>query len=270
VVHRIAASQSWAPLHLPEVFAYRDLLYSLVGREIRVRYKQTVLGAAWALIQPLSTMVVFSVFFGRFAGMPSDGIPYPLFSLSALIAWQLFAFALTESSNSLVTHQRIISKVYFPRLILPMASVCVGLVDFALALTVLAAMMLFYGVAPGVAVVTVPFWALLAVMTALSVGLWLSALNVRYRDVRYTIPFFTQLWMFATPVAYPLSIVPETWRPLVALNPMVGVVQGFRWALVGGEPPALSVAMSVVIVSVTLVGGLFFFRRVERTFADVI
>jgi homopolymeric O-antigen transport system permease protein len=238
---------------------------------VKVRYKQTALGAAWAVLQPLTTMVVFSIFFGRLAKMPSDGVPYPVFAFCALLPWQLFAFALTESSNSVVSNQRLITKVYFPRLIIPIAAVAVGLVDFAIAFLVLAAMLVYYGIHPGVAMVSVPLWTVLAVATALGVGLWLAALNVRYRDVRYTLPFVAQLWLFVTPVAYPASIVPDAWRPLYALNPMVGVVEGFRWALLGGTgSPNVTVSVSAVVVAATLVSGLFYFRRVERTFADVI
>lgn len=270
-LHRIAPSQAWAPLRLGELWAYRELLYFLIWREIKVRYKQTALGAAWAILQPLTTMVVFSIFFGRLARIPSDGVPYPVFAFCALLPWQLFAFALTESSNSVVANQRLITKVYFPRLIIPIAAIAVGLVDFAVAFAVLGAMLFYFGMHPGIALVTVPLWTLLAVATALGVGLWLAALNVRYRDVRYTLPFVAQLWLFVTPVAYPSSLVPEAWRTLYAVNPMVGVVEGFRWALLGGTgSPGAMVLVSAVVVAAILVSGLFYFRRVERTFADVI
>ena len=269
--YTIAPSRSWVALRLGELWAYRELLYSLVWREIKVRYKQTALGMGWAIIQPFLTMVVFSVFFGKLAGIPSDGVPYPVFAFAALVPWQLFAFSLTESSNSVVANQRVITKVYFPRLLMPLAPIGVGLVDFAVAFSVLLALIAYYGVTPTVAALTIPFWALLAVATALAVALWLSALNVRYRDVRYTVPFLVQLWLFATPVAYPTSIVPESWRPLYALNPMVGVVDGFRWALLGNvQPPQVTGLVSVVTVLALLVGGLFYFRRMERTFADVV
>jgi lipopolysaccharide transport system permease protein len=216
-------------------------------------------------------MVVFSVFFGRLGHIPSEGLPYPIFAFSALVPWQLFAFALAESSNSVVANQRLVTKVYFPRLIMPMAAVGVGLVDFALSLTVLLGMMTYFGVSPTAAVWTLPIWTAMAVTTALAVGIWLSALNVRYRDVRYTLPFLTQLWLFATPVAYPSSIVPAAWRAVYALNPMVGVVDGFRWALLGRTAaPLVTVAVSGLAVSALLIGGLFYFRRTERTFADVI
>ena len=270
-LHRIAPSQAWAPLRLGELWAYRELLYFLIWREIKVRYKQTALGAAWAILQPLTTMVVFSIFFGRLARIPSDGVPYPVFAFCALLPWQLFAFALTESSNSVVANQRLITKVYFPRLIIPIAAVAVGLVDFAIAFVVLGAMLFYFGIQPGLAIATVPLWTLLAVATALGVGLWLAALNVRYRDVRYTLPFVAQLWLFVTPVAYPSSLVPQAWRTLYALNPMVGVVEGFRWALLGGTgSPGAMVFVSAAVVAAILVSGLFYFRRVERTFADVI
>ena len=269
--YTIGPSRAWVALRLGEIWAYRELLYSLVWREIKVRYKQTALGMGWAILQPFLTMVVFSIFFGRLAGIPSDGVPYPVFAFAALVPWQLFAFSLTESSNSVVANQRVITKVYFPRLLMPIAPIGVGLVDFAVAFSVLIALMAFYGVSPNLAMLTVPLWALLAVMTALAVALWLSALNVRYRDVRHTVPFLTQLWLFATPVAYPTSIVPEAWRPFYALNPMVGVVDGFRWALLGSTgPPQLTALISVATVLALLVGGLFYFRRMERTFADVV
>ena len=270
-LHRIAPTRAWAPLRLGELWAYRELLYFLIWREIKVRYKQTALGAAWAILQPLTTMVVFSIFFGRLAKIPSDGVPYPVFAFCALLPWQLFAFALTESSNSVVANQRLITKVYFPRLIVPIAAVAVGLVDFAIAFLVLAAMLVYFGIQPGLAILSVPLWTALAVATALGVGLWLAALNVRYRDVRYTLPFVAQLWLFLTPVAYPSSIVPEAWQAAYAINPMVGVVEGFRWALLGGKgSPAATVFVSVAVVAAILISGLFYFRRVERTFADVI
>jgi lipopolysaccharide transport system permease protein len=270
-VQTIGPSSRWAPLDLGELWAYRELLYFLVWREVKVRYKQTALGAAWAVIQPFFTMVVFSVFFGRFGKMPSDGFPYPIFAYCALLPWQLFAFALSESSNSVVANQRLITKVYFPRLIIPLATIGVGLVDFAVASLVLAGMMAYYGIAPGGGAWTIPLWVAFTVCTALSVGLWLSALNVRYRDVRYTVTFLTQLWLFATPVAYSSSIIPEKWRVLYALNPMVGVIEGFRWALLGSaKAPGLMVAISVATVALIGVTGLFYFRRMERTFADVV
>ena len=270
-VHVIAPARGWVPIRLRELWEYRELLYFLVWREVKIRYKQTALGVAWAVIQPFFTMIVFTVVFSHFGKMPSDGIPYPVFAYCALLPWQLFAFALGESSNSVVANQRLITKVYFPRLIMPIAAVCVGLVDFCISFSVMLGLMAYYHVLPGAAFWTVPFWALLAVVTALGVGLWLSALNVKYRDIRYTLPFLTQIWLFATPVAYSASIVPAAWRPLYALNPMVGVVQGFRWALLDNRGSAgLPVALSVGVVALLLVSGLFYFRRMERTFADIV
>ena len=264
-------SRGFLRLNLRDVWEYRELLYFLVWRDVKVRYKQTVLGAAWAILQPVMTMLVFSVFFGRLAKVPSDGIPYPVFAFTALLPWQLFAYALSESSNSLVSNQNLITKVYFPRLVIPIAAVLAGLVDFAIAFVVLLGLMLYYGIVPTAAVALLPLFMVLAVTTALAVGLWLSALNVKFRDVRYTIPFLTQFWMFATPVAYPSSLVPEPWRALYGLNPMAGVVEGFRWALLGkAQGPGPLLAVSVAAVVVLLVGGLMYFRRTESTFADVV
>jgi lipopolysaccharide transport system permease protein len=261
----------WRPIDWRELWRYRELLAFLAVRDIKVRYKQTVLGAAWAVIQPLFTMVVFSIFFGKLGGIPADGFPYPLFTLCALLPWQLFAYALTQASNSVVAEQRLITKVYFPRLIIPFASVLAGLVDFAIAFGFLLLLMAYYGVAPGWGVLTVPLWVAFAVATALAVGLWLSALNVQYRDFRHTIPFLTQIWLFLTPVAYPSSLVPERWRPLYGLNPMAGVVEGFRWALLGhARWPGYLFLVSAATVAVLLVGGLYYFRRLERSFADVV
>jgi homopolymeric O-antigen transport system permease protein len=274
-VQIIAPARGWVPIRLRELWEYRELLYFLIWREVKIRYKQAALGVAWAVLQPFLTMVIFSVVFGRFAGMPSDGLPYPVFAYCALLPWQLFTYSLTESSNSVVANQRLITKVYFPRVIMPIAAVGVGLLDFAISFIVLLCLMGFYGayydIAVGAGIWTVPLWTLLAVMTALGVGFWLSALNVKYRDIRYTVPFLAQLWFFATPVVYPTSIVPADWRFLFALNPMVGVVDGFRWALLGTtNAPAPTVLISIGAVCAIFVGGLFYFRRVERTFADVI
>ncbi len=267
----IRPSRGWVPLKLKEFWEYRELLYFLIWRDIKVRYKQTALGAAWAIIQPLFTMIVFSIFFGRLAKIPSDGVPYPIFAFCALLPWQLFAHALTESGNSLVVSQNLITKVYFPRLVIPVAAVLAGLVDFAIAFVVLLGMMAYYGIVPTMAVVFLPLFLLLAVTTALAVGLWLSALNVQYRDVRYTIPFLTQFWLFITPIAYPSSLVPEGWRTLFGLNPMAGVVESFRWALLGtASAPGPMLAVSVGVVVALLVGGLYYFRRMEKTFADVV
>jgi lipopolysaccharide transport system permease protein len=267
----IRPSRHWLNINFRELWAYRELLYFLVWRDIKVRYKQTALGAAWAVLQPVMTMVVFSVFFGRLAKMPSDGIPYPVFAYTALLPWQLFAFAFSESANSLVGSQNLIKKVYFPRLVVPISSVLAGLVDFAIAFVVLLGMMAYYRIRPTAAIVVLPLFILLAVATALSVGLWLSVLNVQFRDVRYTIPFLTQFWMFATPVAYPSSLIPEKWRALYGLNPMAGVVEGFRWALLGkSTSPGPLLWVSVAAVVLLFAGGLAYFRRMEKTFADVV
>ena len=253
-----------------ELWDYRELLFFLTWRDIKVRYKQTALGAAWAVIQPLATMAVFSVFFGRLAKIPSDGFPYPIWAYAGLLPWQLFSYALTESANSLVGSQALITKVYFPRLVIPISAVLGGLVDFAIAFCILLVFFIYYGIVPTAAVVTLPFFLLLAVATALGVGLWLSALNVNYRDVRYAIPFLTQFWLFATPIAYPSSLIPARWRALYGLNPMAGVVEGFRWALLGTAPPGPMLIVSTLMVVALLVGGLFYFRRMERTFADIV
>ena len=267
----IRPPQGWAALSLREIWEYRELLYFLTWRDIKVRYKQTVLGVAWAVIQPLFMMIVFSIFFGRLAGIKSDGVPYPVFTLCALLPWQLFAQALTESSNSLVANERLISKVYFPRLVVPVAAVLGGLVDFAIAFVMLLAMMAYYHIIPHIAVLALPLFILLAVMTALGAGVWLSALNVQYRDVRYTLGFLVQFWLFVTPVAYPSSLVPEKWRILYGLNPMAGVVEGFRWALLGtARAPGAMLAVSSAVVVLVLVGGLYYFKRMEESFADVV
>ena len=267
----IKPSQGWVNLRLKDVWEYRELLYFLVWRDIKVRYKQTVLGAAWAVIQPFLAMVVFSIFFGKLAQVPSDGLPYPIFAYAALLPWQLFAHALTESGNSLVASQQLIKKVYFPRLAIPLAAVLAGLVDFAIAFVVLLGMMFYYGIYPTVAIVTLPLFILFAVATAMAAGLWLSALNVEYRDVRYVIPFLTQFWLFATPVAYPSSLVPEPWRAVYGLNPMAGVVEGFRWAMLGKSGGMGSLMLvSVLAVIALLIGGLIYFRRMEKTFADLV
>ncbi len=267
----IRPSRGWIPLNLRDLWHYRELLYFLTWRDIKVRYKQTALGAAWAIIQPFFTMVVFSVVFGRLAKIPSDGLPYPIFAYCALLPWQLFSHALTESGNSLVANERLITKVYFPRLVIPLSAVLAGLVDFGIAFVILLGMMVYYGITPTAAVFTLPFFLIVALGTALGVGLWLSALNVQYRDVRYAIPFLTQFWLFATPIAYPSSLVPEPWRFFFGLNPMAGVVEGFRWALLGtAHAPGLMLVVSVAAVLALLVGGLYYFRQMEKTFADVV
>ena len=268
---RIAPSTGWVSLKLHELWEYRELLYFLIWRDIKVRYKQTALGATWAIIQPFFTMVVFSLFFGRLAKVPSDGIPYPLFSFAALVPWTFFANGLTQSSNSLVGSANLITKVYFPRLTIPIASVLSGIVDFVLAFIVLVGMMLYYGMLPTLNVLWLPLFLLLALVASLGVGLWLSALNVEYRDVRYVVPFITQFWLFVTPIAYPSSLLHEPWRSLYGLNPMVGVVEGFRWALLRtNTAPGPIIAVSSLAALVILVSGAFYFRRMEKTFADIV
>jgi lipopolysaccharide transport system permease protein len=267
----IRPSRGWVSLKLRELWEYRELLYFLTWRDIKVRYKQTVLGAAWAIIQPFFTMVVFSLIFGRLANIPSDGIPYPIFSYAALVPWTFFANGLSQSSNSLVGSANLIKKVYFPRLTIPIATVLSGVVDFVLAFIVLLGMMIFYGIVPTVNVLWLPLFLMLSLTTSLGVGLWLSAMNVQFRDVRYTVPFLTQLWLFATPIAYPSSLLSEPWRTLYGINPMVGVVEGFRWALLGtATAPGLISIVSSLAALTLLVSGAFYFRRMEKTFADVV
>jgi lipopolysaccharide transport system permease protein len=255
---------------LRELWEFRELLYFLTWRDIKVRYKQTALGAAWAILQPLLTMIVFSLFFGQLGHMPSDGVPYPVFSYVALLPWTFFAYALSQSANSLVGSANLITRVYFPRLVVPVSSVLSGVVDFAIAFVVLLGLMAYFQLAPTPAVVLLPAFLVLALVTALGVGFWLSALNVEYRDVRYAMPFLIQLWLFATPVAYPSSLLSEPWRTIYGLNPMVGVVEGFRWAVLGTKPPGPMLGASIVAAIVLLVSGAFYFRRTERTFADVV
>jgi lipopolysaccharide transport system permease protein len=267
---RRQARPGWASVDFAELWHYRELLLFQALRDIKVRYKQTALGAAWAILQPVLTMAVFTILFGRLAGVPSDGVPYPIFAFSALLPWQLFAFALTQSSNSLVDNAPVLTKVYFPRLILPLASVLAGLVDFTIASGVLAGMMLYYGIVPGWGAMTLPLFILLALAAALAVGLWLSALNARYRDVRYTIPFLAQFWLFITPVAYSSTLVPKEWQVVYALNPMVGVIDGFRWALLGTTPPGPMLLVSAMATVLVLIGGLLYFRRMERSLADIV
>ena len=270
-VTRIRPSRGWISLNLRDLWAYRELLYFLAWRDVKVRYKQTVLGAAWAILQPFFTMVVFSLFFGRLAGVPSDGIPYPIFSYAALVPWQFFASGLTASSNSLVGSANLLKKVYFPRLVVPIAAVLPGAVDFVLAFVVLLGMMLFYGIVPTGRVVLLPALLLLALVTSLGVGLWFSAMNVQFRDVRYAVPFLVNAWMFATPIAYPSSLLDEPWRTLYGINPMAGVVEGFRWALLDtSTAPGAMVWVSALGAVVIVVSGAFYFRRMEKTFADVV
>jgi lipopolysaccharide transport system permease protein len=265
----IRPSKGLVALNLRELWQYRELLYILIWRDIKVRYKQTAIGAAWVVIQPFFAMVVFSLIFGRLAKIPSEGLPYPIFAYSALLPWQFFAKALTEASTSLVANERVITKVYFPRLLVPTAVVLAGLLDFGIAFLILLGMMVFYGITPSWFILFVPLFLLLAIITALGVSFWLSALDVEYRDVRYTLPFLTQLWFFATPVVYPSTIVPPSWRALYGLNPMVGVIEGFRWALLGSAPPdPRMLLVSSLLASLLFMSGLIYFRRMERTLAD--
>ena len=258
-------------LDLKDLWTHREILYFLAWKDLKLRYRQTALGAGWALLQPVLTMVVFTVFFGRLAGLPSDGLPYPLFTYAALLPWGLFAHVLTQSSQSVVTHQDLVTKVYFPRLLVVLAPIGVGLVDFAVAFAVLLAMMLWYGLLPGPAILALPLFVAFAALVAVAVGVWLAVLNVRYRDVRYAIPFLANLWLYASPVAYPASLVPERWRALYGLNPMAGVIEGFRWALLGGAGlTAPLIIASLAVTLIVLVSGLFYFSRFEHTFADVV
>ena len=267
----ITPSHGWVALRLGKVWEYRELLYFLTWRDVKIRYKQTILGAAWAVVQPFLTMVVFSLFFGRLAHVPSDGVPYPIFSYTALVPWTFFAYGLTQASNSLVGNANLLKKVYFPRLIIPLAAVFSGVVDFILAFVVLLGMMLTYGIVPTAHLVWLPGFVLLALATSLGVGLWLSAMNVQFHDVRYTVPFLTQLWLFTTPIAYPSSLLSEPWRTVYGLNPMVGVVEGFRWALLDTPTaPGPMLAVSTLVALALLVSGALYFRRMEKTFADVV
>lgn len=266
----LAPSKSWVPLNLGELWAYRELLFFLAWRDIKVRYKQTVLGAGWAIIQPLFTMLVFSLFFGRLAKMPSDGVPYPLFAFTALVPWTFFAYGLSQAADSLVGGSNLLKKVYFPRLVLPLSSVLSGAVDFFIAFGVLAALMFWYGTVPTTQAIWLPAFLLLALSTALGVGLWLSALNVQFRDIRYTLGFLTQIWLFCTPIAYPSRLLPEPLRTFYGLNPMVGVVEGFRWALLGTPAPGGLVWVSAAAAVAILISGAFYFRRMERGFADTV
>lgn len=269
-VTNIRPLNGWVPVDLKEIWEYRELLMTFVVRDIKVRYKQTALGAAWAVIQPLFMMVVFTLFFGRLAKIPSEGVPYPIFSYAALLPWTLFSEGLTRSTGSMVTNASIMTKVYFPRLILPISGVVSPLVDFAIAFVILLGMMIYFGFFPTVNIVWLPAFILLALATSLGVGLWLSALNVQYRDFQYTVPFLIQLWLFASPVVYPSTLLPEPYRMIYGLNPMAGVIEGFRWALLGTSPPSSLVVVSVVVMIAILVSGVFYFRRMEKTFADVV
>ena len=268
---RLAPSGNWPSINLRELWEYRELLYFLIWRDIKVRYRQTVLGAGWAIIQPLSSMLIFSLFFGRLAKVPSDGIPYPLFAFAGLVPWAFFSHGLNQAATSLVSSPNLIKKAYFPRLVMPLAKILSALLDFGLAFVLLLAMTLYYDARPTFKLVWLPLFLLLALVTALGVALWLSALNVHFRDVQHAIPFLTQVWLFATPIAYPSSLLSEPWRTLYGINPMVGVVEGFRWALLGTKMDAGPMFMVSCVAAVTiLISGAFWFRRMEKTFADVV
>ena len=266
----IRPPRKWVPVDLHELWAYRELITSFTLRDVKLRYKQTGLGIAWAVLQPLLTMVIFTVFFGGLAKIPSDGVPYPLFVLAALLPWTLFAEGLTRSTTSMVTNSNIMTKVYFPRLIMPLSSIISPLVDFAVSFIILIAMMVYYGFMPTLNILFLPVFLLLALATALGVGLWLSALNVKYRDFQYTVPFLIQIWMFSSPVVYAASLVPDSMRVWYGLNPMAGVIEGFRWALLGTGAPSAMVLVSVGMVLVILISGMFYFRRMEQYYADIV
>ena len=264
-------SKGWAIPKVRELWEFRELLFFFAWRDIKVRYKQTVLGASWAIIQPFFTMVIFSLFFGRLANVPSDGLPYPIFSYTALVPWTFFANGITQASNSLVLSANMVKKIYFPRLALPIASILAGVIDFLLAFLVLLGMMFYYSLFPTINIIWLPFFFLLALVTSLGVGLRLSAMNVQFRDVRYVVPFLIQAWLFLTPIAYPSSLLSEPWRTLYGLNPMAGVVEGFRWALLGTETaPGPMIIVSTLVALILLISGAFYFRRMEQSFADVL
>lgn len=269
-ITRIRPASGWKALDLRAVWEYRELVYYMVWRDIKVRYKQTVLGVGWAVLQPIASMVIFTVVFGRLAQLPSEGVPYAVFTLAALLPWQLFSGAFNGAALSVASNAAVISKVFFPRLIIPLASVGAALVDFLVSLVLLAVVMVWYGVSFRLNLIFIPFFALLALLTALAAGLWSAALNVKYRDVRYVAPYFLQLWLFASPVAYSIALVPERYQSIYALNPLVGVIQGFRWALFGGDAPWHLMIGSTLVTLVVLIGGLFYFRRGEQMFSDLI
>ena len=267
----IRPTTGWVSLDLRELWAYRELVYFLTWRDIKVRYKQTAIGVAWAVLQPLAMMMVFTVLFGKLANIPSEGVPYPLFAYAALLPWQLFSRTISESTSSLVTDQRLITRVYFPRIIVPLSTTLAAMADFGIASGLLMALMFYYGVIPGAAVIWLPAFILLMVITALGIGFWLSALNVEYRDVMYTVPFIIQFWFFVTPIVYPSSLVPERWQILYGLNPMVGVVEGIRWALLGvGTGPSPMLAVSILIALFLFVSGIIWFQRREESFVDTL
>ena len=270
-VIRIEPSTSRLPLKLNELWDYRELLYFLVWRDVKVRYKQTAIGAVWAVLQPLMTMIIFTLVFDKFAKVPSNGLPYPIFSFAALLPWTYFSKALNQSILSVVTNSNLVTKIYFPRLILPISAVLSGIIDFGIAFVFFLVLMVWYGILPGWGMLLLPCFVIFTMLTALSISLWLAVWNVRYRDIGQAIPFLIQIWMFVSPVAYPVSVVPERWRLLYNLNPMAGVIEGFRWALTGSEnPPFFPIVISAIIVCVLLYGGIYFFRRMEDTFADVV
>lgn len=267
----IKPSKGWLSPNLREVWAYRELLGLLSWRDVSVRYKQSLVGIGWAVIQPVMTMIIFTIIFGKFAKLPSEGIPYPIFTYCALLPWNYFARSLGDSSDSLVGSSNLITKVYFPRLILPLSKVSAGLIDFAIAFVILLGMMAWYHIAPTIGLLLLPFFMIIAMFTALGVGLWFTALNVKYRDVKFVVPFITQFWMFASPVAYSTSLVPEKWQWLYGLNPMVGVIEGFRWALLGKAAPNMEMMLiSFAVVCLVLISGLFYFKKMERTFSDIV
>jgi lipopolysaccharide transport system permease protein len=268
---RIAPPGGWFDLNLMELWHSRELLYFFVWKDIKIRYKQTAIGAAWAILQPLLTMLIFTLFFGRLAKMPSEGLPYPLFYLCALVPWLYFASSLQNATNVVVEQQRVITKVFFPRLVLPLSAVTSPLLDFGIAFLLLVLMLIYYGVHPTLALALLPLFLALAILTSLGVGLWLSALNAMYRDVRYVVPFLVQFWLFASPIAYPTSLVPARWRWLYGLNPMAGVIEGFRWTLTGhGDPPSVLLAASSTAVLVLVLSGTMFFQKMEGVIADVV
>ena len=256
---------------LRELWQYNELLYFLVWKEVKVRYKQTIIGGAWAIIQPLLTMVIFTIIFGRLAKIPSDGMPYPVFTYTALLPWMLFAQALTRSGGSLVYNANLITKVYFPRLLVPLSAALAPIVDFIVSFLILLGMLAWYGIPPTLGILALPFFLALTLVTAISVNLWLAPINVKYRDVAHTLPFLSQIWMYASPVVYPLSMIPEKWQFLYSINPMVGVIEGFRWALLGKQSPNfMAMVMSILVVMALFLGGILYFKKMEQTFADVI
>jgi lipopolysaccharide transport system permease protein len=267
----IRPSSGLFDLDLGAVWRYRELLYFLVWREVKIRYKQAALGVAWAVVQPLFTVLIFTFIFGIFARFPSDGLPYPVFALAAVLPWTYFAEALRRGATGLVADADLVRKIYFPRLIIPVAGVTSPLVDFLFGLVILVGVMLWYGIVPGWTMLLLPFWLFITLSLALAIGLWLGPINVRYRDVMHTLPFVTQVWMFATPIVYPLSMIPQKWQALYSINPMVGIIEGFRWSLLGtGQPHMVSIGISLSVITLALIGGSVYFRKMERSFADVI